>query len=123
MTIQVVTLSVQDLQGIVADAYKEGYVKAQREWEAEKTTKKEEPKFNEILRGVKELNRYLAYKGYWVGSVNTLNKKTTQLRALGENQGRGLIFRKGEIDHAFETGFSFEPIAKKPLKQTKQEGA
>jgi len=123
MTIQVVTLSVQDLQGIVADAYKEGYVKAQREWEVEKAAKKEEPKFNEVLRGVKELNQYLAYKGYWVGSVNTLNKKTVQLRALGENQGRGLVFRRGEIDHAFGTGFIFETIVKKPLKKSKQEAA
>src|SRR5579862_474870 len=102
MTIQVVTLSTQELQSFVADAYMEGYLKAQREWVAEKAAHKEEPKFGEIIRGVKELRQYLIYKGYWSGSVSTLSKVAPQLLAEGDRQGHGLIFRRTCIDHSFE---------------------
>jgi len=113
MTIQVVTLSVQELQGYVIDAYKEGYVKAQREWEAEKEAKTKEPKFNEVLRGVKELRQYLIYKGYWGGSISTLSKVAPQLLTEGDKLGHGLIFRCGCIDHDFANGFRFKPLIKK----------
>jgi len=112
MTIQVVTISVQDLQGYIAEAYKEGYVKAQREWEAEKAAAIATPKFNEILRGVKELRQYLMFKGYWSGSVSTLSKVAPQLLADGDKQGHGLIFRCGCIDHDFANGFRFKPLIK-----------
>jgi hypothetical protein len=113
MTIQVVTLSTQELQGIVTDAYKEGYIKAQREWVAEKAAQKDEPKFGEIIRGVKELRQYLIYKGFWSGSVSTLSKVAPQLLTEGDKQGHGLIFRRTCIDHDFEKGFRFKPISKK----------
>jgi hypothetical protein len=112
MTIQVVTLSVQELQGIVTDAYKEGYVKAQREWNAEKLAKENEPKFGEILRGVKELRQYLIYKGYWNGSLSTLSKVACQLLTDEEKQGFRLIFRRGCIDHHFANEFRFSPLKK-----------
>ncbi|HTA27861.1 MAG TPA: hypothetical protein VK809_08730 [Bacteroidia bacterium] len=114
MTIQVVTIGTQDFQSIVTDAYKEGYLKAQREWVAEKAAQKDEPKFGEILRGCKELLQYLTYKGYWRGSINTLNKYATQLVSEDDKKGFGLIFRRGCIDHDFENGFRFTvPLKKK----------
>ena len=113
MTIQVVTLSVEELQEYITDAYKEGYVKAQREWDAEKEAKIKEPTFNELLRGVKELRQYLIYKGYWVGSISTLSKVAPQLLAEGDKQGHSLIFRRGCIDHDFQNGFRFKPLIKK----------
>ena len=121
MTIQVVTLSVQELQGFVADAYKEGYIKAQREWEAEKAAEKATPKFNEILRGVKELRQYLIYKEYWSGSVSTLSKVAPQLLTEGDKQGHGLIFRRGCIDHDFQNGFRFKPLPKKQKNTANKE--
>jgi len=113
MPIQVITLETQELQGIISDAYKEGYIKAQKEWVAEKAKQKEEPKFGEILRGVKELRQYLIYKEYWKGSVSTLSKVAPQLLEEGDKQGHGLIFRKGCIDHAFNNGFRFQSLNKK----------
>ena len=113
MTIQVVTLSTQELQGIVTDAYKEGYIKAQKEWEAEKSAKKEEPKFGEIIRGVKELQQYLQYREYWRGSISTLSKVAPQLLMEGDKQGHGLIFRRTCIDHSFANRFRFTPSNKK----------
>ena len=108
MSIQVVTLSVLEFQGVITDAYKEGYIKAQREWVAEKAAQKDEPKFGEIIRGCKELRQYLIFKGYWSGSVSTLSKVAPQLLSDGDRQGFGLIFRRGCIDHAFATGFHFQ---------------
>ncbi|MGP8216091.1 MAG: hypothetical protein ACLQQ4_11040 [Bacteroidia bacterium] len=108
MTIQVVTMSIPEMQVVVTDAYKEGYLKAQREWEAEKSAKKEEPKFGEIIRGCKELLRYLTYKEYWIGSVSTLSKVAPQLVDKDERRGHGLVFRRACIDHAFENGFRFQ---------------
>jgi hypothetical protein len=90
--------------------------------EAEKLSKKE-PEFPYVLKGVKKLNKYLNYKDYWHGSDNTLNKKTADLLILGEKQGHGLIFRQGEIDHAFQTGFAFKPVARKSPKKGKQTDA
>jgi len=113
MPIQIITLETQEFQGIITDAYKEGYIKAQREWVAEKAAQKEEPKFGEILRGVKELRHYLIYKEYWNGSVSTLSKVAPQLLEEEDKQGHGLIFRKGCIDHAFTNGFRFQPLSKK----------
>lgn len=113
MTIQVVTLSIPELQNVIVDAYKEGYIKAQKEWEAEKTAKKEEPKFNEIIRGVKELRQYLIYKDYWAGSVSTLSKVAPQLLSEGDKQGHGLVFRRSCIDHDFQNGFRFKLPDKK----------
>jgi hypothetical protein len=107
MTIQVVTLSIQEMSSYVTEAYKEGYLKAQREWVAEKAAQKIEPIFKEIIRGCKELRQYLIYKGYWSGSVSTLSKCAPQLLSEGDKQSHGLIFRRGCIDHAFETGFRF----------------
>ncbi len=113
MSIQVITIGTQELQGIISDAYKEGYIKAQREWVAENAARKEEPKFGEILRGVKELRQYLLYKEHWKGSISTLSKVAPQLLEEGDKQGHGLIFRKGCIDHAFINGFHFKPLSKK----------
>jgi len=113
MTIQVITIGTQELQGIIADAYKEGYVKAQREWVVEKAAQKKEPKFGEILRGCKELRQYLVFKEYWNGSVNTLSKVAPQLVAEGDKVGHGLIFRRTYVDHAFVTGFRFQMPLKK----------
>jgi hypothetical protein len=107
MAIQVVTLGTQDFQTIVTDAYKEGYLKAQREWATEKIAQQDEPKFAEIIRGCKELRQYLIYKEYWNGSVSTLSKVAPQLLTEGHRQGYGLIFRRSCIDHAFATGFRF----------------
>ena len=88
------------------------YIKVKKEVD-EKAAAVKAPKFGEIFKGVKELNQYLAYKNYWHGEVNTLNKKTAQLLELGEKQGSRLIFRRGVVDHAFETGFRFDTIPKK----------
>lgn len=114
MAIQVVTISVEELLGIIncerENAYLNGYIKAKKELE----TIKAEPKFSELLRGVKELRQYLIYKGYWVGSVSTLSKTAPQLLTQGDRQGHGLIFRRTYIDHLFETGFRFAlPVKKK----------
>jgi len=118
MTIQVITIGTQELQSIISDAYKEGYVKAQREWVAEKAAQKEEPKFGEIIRGCKELRQYLIYKEYWNGSISTLSKVAPQLVADGDKEGHGLIFRRTCIDHSFATGFRFQMLPKKPkIKQ------
>jgi hypothetical protein len=113
MTIQVITIGAQELQSIISDAYKEGYVKAQREWVAEKTAQKEEQKFGEIIRGCKELRQYLIYKAYWSGSISTLNKVAPQLVAEGDKYGHGLIFRRTYIDHEFANGFRFQKVPKK----------
>lgn len=112
MTIQVITIGAEELQGIVTNAYKEGYLKAQREWFAEKAAQKQEPKFGEIIRGVKELRQYLLYKEYWNGSASTLSKVAPQLVADGDKVGHGLIFRRTYIDHEFENGFHFKPLKK-----------
>jgi hypothetical protein len=116
MSIQVVTLGTQELQGIISDAYKEGYVKAQREWMVEKEAQKEVPKFGEIIRGCKELRQYLIYKEYWNGSISTLSKLAPQLVEEDDKKGHGLIFRRACIDHSFQTGFRFQQIPKKQLK-------
>jgi len=114
MAIQIITLGIEDIQGVLADAYKEGYIKAQREWEIEKAAKKEEVKFSEIIRGVKELRQYLIHKSYWVGSVSTLSKVAPQLLLDGDRQGHSLIFRRTCIDHSFQQGFRFiQPPKKK----------
>ena len=115
MSLQVITIGTQDFQNIVMDAYKEGYLKAQREWDVEKASKKEEPKFGEIIRGCKELRQYLIYKAYWSGSVSTLSKVAPQLVAEDDKYGHGLIFRRGCIDHAFATGFHFFNPAKNKM--------
>ncbi len=114
MIIQVVTLSTEEMQIVIADAYKEGYIKAQREWEIEKSAKIEEPKFAEIIRGVKELRQYLIYKGFWSGSVSTLSKVAPQLLE-SDKKGHGLIFHRTCIDYSFSTGFQF----KTPIKKEK----
>lgn len=116
MPIQVITLGTQELQGIITDAYKEGYIKAQREWVAEKASQKEEPKFGEIIRGVKELRQYLIYKEYWNGSVSTLSKVAPQLVEEDDKQSHGLIFRRTCIDHSFGNGFRFQQPPKKTIK-------
>jgi hypothetical protein len=116
MLVQVVTLGIQELQVIIADSYKEGYLKASREWDAEKAAKKEEPKFNELLRGVKELRHYLIYKNYWSGSISTLSKIAPQLVDEEDKEGYRLIFRCGCIDHAFKNGFRFKSPDKKCKK-------
>jgi hypothetical protein len=113
MSIQVVTLGTQELQCIISDAYKDGYVKAQREWVAEKAKQKEEPKFGEILRGVKELRQYLMFKEYWKGSISTLSKVAPQLIEGDDKQGYGLIFRRTCIDYRFANGFRFQSLSKK----------
>ena len=113
MAIQVVTIDTQDFQSIIADAYKEGYIKAQRDRAAEKAVQKEEPKFGEIIRGCKELRQYLIYKEYWSGSVSTLSKVAPQLLAEGDKQGHGLIFRRTCIDHSFANGFRFQSLPKR----------
>ncbi len=92
---------------------RESYLKAQREWVAEKAAQKEEPKFGELIRGCKELLQYLTYKGYWRGSINTLNKSAAQLQTEDDKQGFGLIFRRGCIDYAFANGFRFVSLPKK----------
>lgn len=107
MTVQVITIGTEELKDIITDAYKEGYIKAQKEWDAEKAAKKEEPKFGEIIRGCKELRQYLLYKEYWVGSVSTLSKVAAQLLTEDDKYGHGLIFRRTCIDHAFANGFRF----------------
>ena len=116
MTLQVVTLSVQELLDIINSeregAYSSGYIKAKKELEAVKN----EPKFNEVLKGVKELRRYLEYKGYWIGSVSTLNKVANQLLEEGDRNSYTLLFRCGCIDHAFKNGFRFAPWKKKENK-------
>jgi hypothetical protein len=117
MAIQVVTISVEELLGIInverESAYSNGYIKAKKEME----TVKAEPKFTELLRGVKELRQYLMYKDYWAGSISTLSKTAPQLLAEGDRQGHGLIFRRTYIDHAFETGFRFTlPVKKKRVR-------
>lgn len=118
MTIQVVTIGTQELQSIITDAYKEGYIKAQQEWAAEKAAQEAEPKFGEIIRGCKELGQYLSYKEYWHGSLSTLSKVAPQLVAEGDKQGHGLIFRRTCIDHDFANGFRFVLPPKKPkIKQ------
>ena len=116
MAIQIVTVGTQELQDIITDAYKEGYIKAQREWVAEKEAHKEEPKFGEIIRGVKELRQYLIYKEYWSGSVSTLSKVAPQLIAEGDKQGHGLIFRRTYVDYSFKSGFRFQQPIKKHMK-------
>lgn len=113
MSIQVVTIGTLDFQSIITEAYKEGYIKAQRDWLVEKAAQKEEPKFRELIRGCKELRQYLAYKEYWNGSLSTLSKVAPQLLAEGDRQGHGLIFRRTYIDHEFETGFHFSMPNKK----------
>ena len=113
MTIQVVTLSIPELQSFVTDAYKEGYLKAQREWLAEKEAKIEEPKFGEIIKGCKELHTYLTYKGYWHNTVSTLSKVAPQLLEEGEKQGHCLVFRRTCIDYRFDNGFRFLSPKKK----------
>jgi len=113
MSIQVITIDTHDFQSIITEAYKEGYIKAQREWVAEKAAKKTEPIFKEIIRGCKELRQYLIYKGYWSGSISTLSKVAPQLLTEGDKQGFGLVFRRGCIDHDFENGFRFLPLPKK----------
>jgi hypothetical protein len=117
MSLQIVTIDSQDFQNIITDAYREGYLKAQREWAIEKAAQKEEPKFGEIIRGCKELWKYLTYKGYWSGSLNTLSKTAPQLLSEGDKQGFCLIFRRGCIDHAFETGFRFLTPQKSQVKK------
>ena len=116
MDIQVVTMPVQELLGIIKsereNAYAAGYVKAKAEIEQVKI----EPKFKELLRGVKELREYLIYKGYWSGSISTLSKIAPQLLDEREKQGQRLIFRCGCIDHAFANGFRFKSPSKKPKK-------
>lgn len=112
MAIQVVTIDTQDFQSIITDAYKEGYIKAQRDWAAEKAAQKEEQKFGEIIRGCKELRQYLMHKTYWVGSVSTLSKVAPQLLTDGDKLGHGLIFRRTCIDHAFANGFRFQTVKK-----------
>jgi hypothetical protein len=110
--LQVITISSPELQDIISQAYKEGYLKAQQEYK-DKAAKENEPKFGEIIRGVKELCRYLYYKDYWKGTVSTLSKVAPQLLEEGEKQGHGLVFRRTCIDHAFERGFRFQPCNKK----------
>jgi hypothetical protein len=118
VAIQIITLGIEDMQSIVADAYKEGYIKAQREWEIEKAAKKDEVKFSEIIRGVKELRQYLIHKSYWVGSVSTLSKVAPQLLLDGDRQGHSLIFRRTSIDYVFSIGFHFvQPPKKKNNNQ------
>jgi hypothetical protein len=107
MVVQVITLGIPEFQGVVTEAYKEGYLKAQREFEAEKEIKINQPKFGEIIRGCKELHHYLTYKEFWRGSLSTLSKIAPQLLDKDEKIGHGLIFRRGCIDHAFENGFRF----------------
>ena len=108
MAIQVVTLTAPELQGIISDAYREGYLKAQREWELESKSKQEEPKFGELIKGCKELHHYLQYKGYWKGSLSTLSKVAPQLLEKDDRQGHGLLFRRTCVDHAFKNGFRFK---------------
>ena len=110
--LQVLTISSPELQDIISEAYKEGYLRAQQEFK-EKAIKENEPKFGEILRGVKELCRYLHYKDYWKGTVSTLSKVAPQLLEDEEKLGHGLVFRRTCIDHAFEMGFRFQPWNKK----------
>lgn len=117
MTIQVVTVSTEELKDVICDAYKEGYLKAQREWVIEKASQKQEPRFGEIIRGVKELRQYLIYKDYWNGSISTLSKVAPQLTAEGDRQGHGLIFRRTYIDHSFEKGFCFQKPKRKFQKR------
>ena len=113
MALEIITISVQELVDIInverENAYSSGYIKAKKELE----TIKAEPKFNELLRGVKELKRYLEYKGYWSGSLSTLSKVAPQLLEEGDKQGHGLVFRCGCINHAFKNGFRFIPLTKK----------
>jgi hypothetical protein len=115
MAIQVVTIGVQELLEIINNereqAFSSGYVRARKELEAVKA----EPKFNELLKGVKELKRYLEYKGYWTGSVNTLNKVAPQLLSDDDRKGHTLMFRCGCIDHAFKNGFRFLPWKKREI--------
>jgi hypothetical protein len=109
MSLQIVTISVQDLLGIINNeresAYSNGYIKAKKELELEAS--KVVPKFNELLKGVKELRQYLVFKSYWTGSINTLNKVARQLLADGDMIGHCLVFRCTWIDHAFKGGFRF----------------
>ncbi len=115
MAIQLVTISVQELLGIIDDerqnAYATGYVKAKKELELEAA--KAHALFNELLKGVKELKRYLEYKAYWKGSINTLYKVAYQLVENDDHQGHGLMFRCTCIDYAFNNGFHFIPPKKK----------
>jgi hypothetical protein len=113
MAIQILTIGVQELLEIInserENAFCSGYVKAKKELDAIKT----EPKFGELLKGVKELKSYLEYKAYWKGSINTLNKIAPQLLEGDDKKGHTLLFRCGCIDHAFRNGFHFEPWKKK----------
>lgn len=115
MVAYVVTISVQELMDRInkerADAYTSGYVQGRKE--AAKEAASREPEFTELIKGVKELKRYLEYKGYWKGSVNTLNKVAFQLLAEGDRHGHGLLFRRTYIDHTFANGFRFTPPPKK----------
>lgn len=106
MTIQVVTLSAQELQSIVTDAYKEGYVKAQREWATEKTAIKAEPKFGEILVGVKELRSYLEFKGYFKGSVSFFEKVAPQLLETNAAEKQGKRFQLKDMEKTISTTYN-----------------
>lgn len=114
---QVVTMSVEELMGLINKereaAYSNGYLKARKELE----TVTNEPKFNELLKGAKELKSYLEYKGYWKGSINTLNKVASQLLEEGDKQGHILLFRCGCIDHAFQNGFRFSQVKNKKINK------
>lgn len=92
MGIQIVTIEVSELLKLVnterIDAYSSGYIKARKELDSIKA----EPTFSELLKGVKELKSYLEHKGYWKGSINTLNKVAPQLLDGGEKKGHGLYF-------------------------------
>jgi hypothetical protein len=115
MTIQVITIGTQELQGIISDAYRDGYIKAQRDWVAEQAAKTQEPKFGEIIRGCKELRQYLIYKEYWNGSLSSLSKVAPQLVEQDDKKSHGLIFRRTCIDYSFQTGFRFQqPLKKHP---------
>ncbi len=107
MTFQVLT--PDELSSLIEDATARGYVKAYKEIEALKSIEKE-PKFPRKLKGAGELCQYLEYKGYWRGSIYTLNKKTEDLRFLSESNGQGLIFDRYSIDDRFEKGFKFKAV-------------
>lgn len=113
MGIQIITIEVSELLGIInierENAYSSGYIKAKKELESIKA----EPKFSELLKGAKELKAYLEYKGYWKGSINTLNKIAPQLLEDEQKKGHILTFHCTCIDHAFRTGFQFQPWKKK----------
>jgi hypothetical protein len=118
LTIQVATLSKEELYELVKDAKAEGviegYLMACEEWNKKQTTK-DEPKFGELLTGAKELHAYLKHKNYTTRSLSYIEKVAPQLlkTKAGEKQGKTLLFHTYLLDYEFDNGFKFISTSQK----------